>query len=127
MSFPKKQTRFSRSKIVIFVPSTVKDKKVSRKVFMKRIKNTQRFLNTKFGGSTKFRAKGSFILKEGKVVEENVATVEAFIPKDKLTKKDISEVRTFLDDKRETWKQEALAFSFESPKNPAEELHFVEE
>ena len=128
MSFPSKKTRFSRTNIKIFVPSTKLDKRISNNEFKKRIKETQLFLTNKFGGTTKLNATGTYIFseksKKGKLIEEPIATVEAFIPKPKLSGKDKIEVNKFLKEKKNDWNQEALAVTFQSAKRKLA-LHFI--
>ncbi|MBU1613658.1 hypothetical protein KKC87_04525 [Patescibacteria group bacterium] len=129
--FPNRKQRFSGTSIAVFVPSTTrKSRKISKREFRKRVQATQKFLNGRFGGSTKFRAKGSFILTrgkgKGKLVQEDVALVEGYVFKDNYTKKDKVAMDNFLDKNRKAWQQESLAVEFKSPKNK-EAIYFVEE
>jgi hypothetical protein len=120
--FPKEKGLQTYS--AIYVPSTRDvDKKISNKAFSKRVKETQRFLSNKFGGSTTDWRVGTYKARKGNIVKEDVAIVENYSDFEDWKKKD-QDVRNFLKKKRKSWKQESLSFEFEAP-NQARKLVFV--
>lgn len=121
--FPKeKGLNYSAS---IFVPSTLRDKPISKKKFAERVKETKAFLNKSFGGSTTVRSVGSFTDSKGRIINENIAVVTAHTDK-KGYGKGNSKVASFLRGKRKTWNQESMGYAFESPDKPSKSFHFVE-
>jgi hypothetical protein len=120
--FPKQKGLQTYS--AIYVPSTKDvDKKISKGAFDKRVKETQKFLSDKFGGSTTDRRVGTYTSRKGKLVREDIAIVENYSDYEDWKKKD-KVVRNYLKKKRKAWKQESLSFEFEAP-NKARKLVFV--
>jgi len=111
------------TRIVVYVPSTKYDKKVSKKEFQKRISDTTKFLGDEFGGVTVVSGSGSWHT-DGKVIHEKVMKIESFSPFKKY-KAEESKVRDFLKGKAKEWKQEALSFEYESPSTEHSSLYFV--
>jgi hypothetical protein len=97
----------------IIVPSTKKDKPISKKAYNKRIRDTRKFLAEKFGGDTSIKAEGGYIDQKGKLIKENVTKVESFIDK-KTYKEKKNELENFVQKKRKDWKQESIGFEFEN-------------
>jgi len=63
----------------IIVPSESKDASVSRRDFLRAVKNTERFLCEKFGGCTLIvQGAGRWIDEDNKIVKEEVSIVEAY-------------------------------------------------
>jgi len=67
-------------KIVVYVPSTYKDKLISDSAFQTRITATTSFFTKEFGGTTRVKALGSWYDSDAdRVVKERVAKVEVFL------------------------------------------------
>jgi hypothetical protein len=114
-----------KTRIAIYVPSTYDGvHPIGKLKFAKRVGETQKFLNNIFGGSTRIRGQGSYTMKGGKLIKEDVAVVEAFTEPRKWFAKDLK-VKKWIEDKRNEWKQQAVSFEYEAPQRPASSLTFV--
>lgn len=122
MQFPHGESFDTR--IVIYVPSTEYDKKVSRGKFQKRLSDTTRFLSKEFGGTTVISGLGHWFDDKGKLIKENVVKVESFSPYSTYKKED-KKVEKFLKEKAKAWKQKVLSFEYESPIKEHSSLYFV--
>ncbi len=128
--FPSRKTAFSRTKITVFVPSTSgKTKPLTKRQFTTRMKKVASRMTRDFGGTTRFRGKGTFVSTagrtKGKVIAEKVGVVESFVPAGRLNRENRKNFSQFLQKSKREWGQETIAVSIESPKRKAEEVHFV--
>lgn len=118
--FPTKRQQNSANKIhiVIYVPSTKQfSKPVTGREFKKRIRETAKFLNRTFGGTTRISGIGSYTLNE-KIIDERVVKVETFTKVKDYHKADLK-VKKFIQQKRRSWGQDSIGYEFE------ETMHFV--
>lgn len=123
LDFPKAPDLTTR--VAIYVPSTIDGvKPITTKEFAKRVSRTQRFLNKLFGGTTRVRAQGSYVMRGGKLVKENVAVVESFTTPKSWLKED-KRVLGWVMNKKKKWGQESVSFEYESPRTPASSLTFI--
>jgi hypothetical protein len=111
------------TRVVVYVPSTEFDKKITASEFKKRIGDTTKFLTDEFGGVTVVSGSGSWHT-DHKVIKENVMKVESFSPFKKYVTEQ-NKVRDFLREKAKEWKQHSLSFEFESPEKGYSTLYFV--
>jgi hypothetical protein len=128
--FPSPKTRFSRTRISVFVPSTTAgNRKITNKQFKKRVITTRSFMHKTFGGTTKVTGEGTFTFQKGKlrgkIGTEKVAKVESYVFNDKFNVQNRAKLTKFLDQKQKAWQQEALAVEFQSPKKKRA-IHFIE-
>jgi hypothetical protein len=90
------------TKQTIYVPSTdISQKEIPTKEINKRVKEVESFLSEKFGGYTEVKAHGGYILKDGKLVRENVVEVSAFCKTNDYTKN-----KNLIIEKLKTWGKE---------------------
>lgn len=108
------------TRLVVYVPSTYYDKKISDREFNERIKETANYLTRLFKGTTRFRARGTYEGDKTKVVEERVSTIESYATKESW-EKHRGEFYDWLHKKRVEWGQESLAFEKET------DMTFIEE
>jgi hypothetical protein len=114
-----------KTRIAIYVPSTYDGvHPIGKQKFARRVGETQKFLNNLFGGSTRIRGEGSYVMKGGKLIKEDVAVVEAFTEPRKWFEKDLA-VKRWIENKKRNWKQESMSFEYEAPQHPASSLTFV--
>lgn len=121
LDFPRGKAMDTR--IVIYVPSTEHDKKISEKEFKKRIKDVSDFLTEEFGGVTVVSGVGSW-KGDGKIIKEDVMKIESFSPFKKYLGEE-GKICNFLKEKRKEWKQDALSFEYESPKVEHSALYLI--
>lgn len=103
----------------IYVPSTDFEKTTTTPVYNKRVKETEKFLSSEFGGDTSVRAKGGYIFDDpkdkknfGKLGTEKVTIVESSMTKKQYEEKK-PKIEKFIKSKRKEWKQEAILYNFE--------------
>lgn len=105
--------------LAIYVPSTDFEKTTTSPIYQKRVKTTEKFLSSNFDGDTSIRAKGGYIFDDpkdkknfGKLGTEKVTIVETSMTKaDYLKNK--PKIEKFIKEKKVTWKQESVMFTFE--------------
>ena len=126
-SFFPKSKEVSSIRVQVFVPSTSrKSKKITKKMFRKRLKNTAGFMTRKFGGSTRTSGIGTFTSSKGAgVIEERVGIVESYVPKSSFNSSNRKDMNNYLREKKESWGQEEIGVVVESPKKKASTIHFV--
>lgn len=104
------------TRIAIYVPSTEYDQDIPPSQMTERIRQTAKFLSDEFGGATMVTGTGSWYdSKRKRLIKERVIKVESFSPMG-IFKKERDKVHGFLSKKVKKWKQNELAFEFESPK-----------
>lgn len=88
-------------------------KSLSRKEFMKRVKETEvKFLEL-FGGYTHDEINhGKFVSKDGRIMDEQVARIFSFSYESIFLKKR-KELQKWILKKKKEWNQEAMAYEFE--------------
>jgi hypothetical protein len=121
------KTKFANRRIVVFVPSTRFAKKIPKTEFSRRVIQTAKFLTKTFGGTTRFKASGTYeTTKQGKkiVISEPIVEVEAFVPESMMTIDNRLALKDFLHGKAKEWEQESLAVKMENPQTKGEQLHF---
>ena len=121
LDFPKKRGLGTR--IVVYVPSTEKDKPVSTREFNRRVRETQMFLSKEFGGSTRVSGVGTFI-DNSNLIREDVAKVESFADS-KVYRRVDKKLEKWLMKKRKEWNQFSVGYEYEKFKRP-EGLHLIE-
>jgi len=99
----------------IYVPSTYgekEQKEISDKEMAKRVAEVRRFLSKNYGGYTSVKAVGGYVLKDGKLVKENVVKVTSFSTKEDFEK---NEDKTFEQVGKwgKKWKQESVGYENE--------------
>lgn len=99
--------------VSIIVPSTRKDKKVSKKEFSNRIDETGKFMIKIFGGDTTSLAHGGYKSSSGKEIKEDVASVNASMTYEQFNKNK-DKLAQFIKDKQKDWNQETIAFKVEN-------------
>ncbi len=105
----------------IYIPSTDDtDKEISDKRFEQRIKNAQEEFSEKFGGTTTFLGKGTYISDAGDFVKEDVAVMQVNMTEESWNKQK-NNIYEWLEKKQEKWGQESVSFEFEG------DLTFIEE
>ena len=84
----------------VYVPSTSKtQKKIEKKILMKRVANVRKDLSNRYGGYTSYKAVGGYVMKkDGKLVKEKVVKVTAF-----ATKKDFNKNKSAVEKKIKSW------------------------
>lgn len=113
-SKPKEKREWLDTRLVVYVPSTYHNKKISDKEFDARIKETADYITRLFKGTTRFRAKGTYASgKNNGVVEEQVSTIESYATKESWEEHQ-KEFYDWLHDKRIEWGQESIAFEKET-------------
>ena len=99
--------------IVIYVPTTEFDKKISKSKIRKRVSDTVSKLNVLFGGTTRVLGTGSWTEpKSGKNIEENVIMVETMTT-DKKIRELKSKLKEWISKKKNEWKQHSLSIEYE--------------
>ncbi len=99
----------------VVVPSTRLDKKVTAKVFRKRVDDEKRFLSRKFGGDTSVKATGGFVLRKGKrdvLIKEKVSIVESSMTPKKFNENRQSLGKHIVTVKRK-WQQNSVLYKIE--------------
>lgn len=97
--------------IIIYVPTTEYDKSVSESVIKKRVKDTVKFLNKLFGGTTRVIGTGSWV-NDGQTINEKVVMVET-MTNDKDLKKNASRLKAWVQRKKKEWKQHSISVEYE--------------
>jgi len=111
----RKRTFYLPVENVVYVPSTfgVKEQKnISKKEMENRVNEVRSFLSTKFGGYTSVKATGGFILKNGKIVKEDVVKVSSFSTKKDFNKNE-PELINQIGKWGNKWKQESVSYENE--------------
>jgi len=97
----------------VYVPSTTKgNKKVSKTILNKRVRNVRIYLSDKYGGYTSSKGVGGYVMKDGRLVKEGVVRVSSFAT-EKDFKKNVPVVRQKLKTWGKKWKQEAVGYEHE--------------
>lgn len=92
--------------IKIYVPSTFDiDNKIDNK---NQVNKTLKELSNLFGGSTSYKAIGTFISSNKKLIKENVTICESFCTK-KDFKKSLDNVIDYCENLKKDMKQEAVS------------------
>lgn len=111
----KKRTFYLPVENTIYVPSTYgieEQKNISKKDMGKRVDEVRAYLSNKFGGYTSVKSTGGFVLKNGKLVREDVVKVSSF-----STKKDFNKNEPALINQigrwGNKWKQESISYENE--------------
>ena len=98
--------------IKIYVPSTVIDTPISQEKHESRVKNTQRFLSSLFGGYTSAEVTGGYYSNDDGLISEPVVVVSSWATPDNYQQhKD--KIESFIIAKQQDWGQEAIGFEFE--------------
>lgn len=98
--------------IKIYVPSTVIDTPISQEKHESRVKNTQRFLSSLFGGYTSAEVTGGYYSNDDGLISEPVVVVSSWATPDNYQQhKD--KIERFIIAKQQDWGQEAIGFEFE--------------
>lgn len=99
----------------IFVPSTQNvSKKVSKRVFSKRIRDNERVFAKLFGGATNVNATGAYLSRRGKLIQEKIGIVESFTNK-KTYKKDRPKVISLARKDAKKYGQESILLESSTP------------
>lgn len=104
LDFPKGKS--NNMHLIVLVPSTRFDQKISNSHFERRILETKRFLSI-FGGYTKVKAIGGFIASNNRIIEENIAKVETYASRKDYLKYDLK-LKQWIRKKKIEWKQESI-------------------
>jgi len=96
----------------IIIPSTKEENKpITPKEFKKRIKETAKFMSSRFGGDTAIKGMGDWV-DNNKLTREKVVIIES-----SMTKKDYEkhkeELAKFIRNKREEWGQQTIGYFLE--------------
>lgn len=113
--FPRtKKGQISRLPVqmAVYVPSTIKEKRISSSQWRARVNETVRFLNRAFGGTTRVRGIGSWE-ENKKTINEPVYVVESFAKVRDYTQTQLK-LKRWLRIRRRKWKQYVLSFEFEN-------------
>lgn len=97
---------------VVYVPSTLFDKRISKREFQKRIKKTAEELVSMFGGCRETTVKGRYRDRRGEIIEEEIAVLTGYGQGDHY----LDKREQFLDwllAKKKEWQQESIGFEFE--------------
>lgn len=97
---------------VVYVPSTLFDKKIPVRHFQQRIKKTAEELVSLFGGCRETMVKGRYMDRRGVIIEEQVAVLTAYGRGDRYLEKR-EQFLEWLMDKKVEWQQESIGFEFE--------------
>lgn len=97
---------------VVYVPSTLFDKKIPARQFQQRIKKTAEELVSLFGGCRETIVKGRYMDRRGVVIEEQVAVLTGYGRGDRYLEKR-EQFFQWLMDKKKEWRQESIGFEFE--------------
>ena len=100
--------------MAILVPSTNKQqKRIPTASFKQRIRRTEKFLSSLYGGYTEVDAKGGYTADDGNtLIEEPIAKVTAFTT-DVVFKAKSNELKRFLKTAGSEWGQEAIGYEYE--------------
>ena len=99
--------------VKVYVPSTAIDKPVTEREFSERIKETQEFLSTLFGGFTTLQAKGGYMSDVEGLITEPVVVVATWASRQDYADQ-LEDLEEFLRSKRTDWEQEVIGFEFEN-------------
>ena len=97
---------------IVYVPSTLFDKKISDRQFKERIKKTAEELVALFGGCRETVATGRYMDRRGEMIEERVAVLTGYGQGNRYLEKREAFLAWLLGKKKE-WKQESIGFEFE--------------
>jgi len=98
--------------IKIYVPSTVIDTPISQEKHESRVKNTQRFLSSLFGGYTSAEVTGGYYSNDDGLISEPVVVVSSWATPDNYQQQK-GKIERFIKTKQKEWGQEAIGFEFE--------------
>jgi len=97
--------------VSIVVPSTVEQEQIDRETFEKRVEETKRWFDSKFGGDTTTRGVGGY-LADDNLIEEPVAVVESSMAIDTY-KQHADDIAKFIKSRRQAWQQDTIAYQIE--------------
>jgi len=97
--------------VVIYVPSTKRDKPIPESEFKKRIEKTIEFLTKLLGGTTTVQGIGTWKFR-GKVYEERVAKVENFSKVNNFLKAK-RDLLKFIKQAKKNWQQNTITYELE--------------
>lgn len=97
---------------VVYVPSTLFDKRIPKREFQRRIKKTAEELVSMFGGCRETIVKGRYMDRRGEIIEEEVAVLTGYGQGDRYLDKREQFLEWLLAKKKE-WQQESIGFEFE--------------
>jgi HAD superfamily hydrolase (TIGR01662 family) len=98
--------------IKIYVPSTVIDTPISQEKHESRVKNTQRFLSSLFGGYTSAEVTGGYYSNDDGLISEPVVVVSSWATPENYQQHK-GKIERFIKTKQKEWGQEAIGFEFE--------------
>ncbi|MBI5300967.1 MAG: hypothetical protein HY868_02430 [Chloroflexi bacterium] len=97
---------------VVYVPSTLFDKRIPKRVFQKRIRKTADELVRLFGGCRETMVRGHYMDRRGEIIEEDIAVLTGYGKGDHYLDKREQFLAWLLAKKKE-WQQESIGFEFE--------------
>ncbi len=97
---------------VVYVPSTLFDKRIPKRAFQKRISKTADELVRLFGGCRQTMVRGHYMDRRGEIIEEDVAVLTGYGKSDRYLEKREQFLDWLLAKKKE-WQQESIGFEFE--------------
>jgi hypothetical protein len=108
---PLENTNTLPVQIAVIVPSTREEKKISKGWFKRRIRETRKWMDRRFGGDTTVRGSGGYT-DDGRVITEEVRIVESSttVQEYKQYRKEFGE---FVRKKQDAWDQLQLAYIIE--------------
>jgi hypothetical protein len=111
--------------IGIIIPSTKNgNEKISNKEFISCVNEAKAEMSKKYGGTTSIDEVGSYVLEDGKLVEEKGVIVTSSTNKEKFdAHKD--DMLKYAQTKGRKWTQESMAVTVETPQRPSKSLHFI--
>lgn len=98
---------------VIVPTTTAKSKRMSRKAYMRRVNDVERYLADKFGGYTAIKAQGGYVSSaSGEKIEEPVIKVESYTTPESY-RENAGRLYTKMNRWGRKWGQETVGYEFE--------------